>query len=142
MRGDITGSMPIALFLTCIEPNLGILCVSIPMLRPIYTRYRSKYSSTFSNSGNKYASNSGGGVRLHSIDRERSSKKNNTDPGVDTLIDQLDKRDHKFQANIHTVEEDTPSIESEDVTAKHPNAQQPRGVIGVHTKWEVEVSRQ
>lgn len=136
MRGDVSGTMPVALFLTCIEPNFGILCVSIPMLRPIYTRYRAKYSSTLA-SGDKYGSNSGG-VRLHSFDRP-SKKASQNDPGVDTMIDQLDHRDIKYSARVS--ENDAPSIESEGST-KNIAPQHPRGVIGVQTRWEVEVTRQ
>jgi hypothetical protein len=38
---DITGTMPPTIFLFALEPNLAILYVSIPMLRPLYMRYRS-----------------------------------------------------------------------------------------------------
>lgn len=146
MRGDVTGTMAIPLFLTCVEPNFGILCVSIPMLRPIYTRYRAKYATQLSG-GDKYASNSAGGVRLHSFDRpSRKPTKNNTDPGVDTLIDQLDRRDFKYNAQARA--DDAPSIESEESEAtrrqqeQQQPEQQPRGVIGIQTRWEVEVSQQ
>jgi hypothetical protein len=135
MRGDISGTMPIALFLTCIEPNFGILCVSIPMLRPIYTRYRAKYSSTLG-SGDKYASNSGG-VRLHSFDRP-SKKASQNDQGVDTMIDQLDQRDNKFSVRVN--DHDAPSIESDDST-REIAPQSPKGTIGVQTRWEVKVGQ-
>ncbi|KAI2471602.1 hypothetical protein F4781DRAFT_429289 [Annulohypoxylon bovei var. microspora] len=39
---NITGTMPTTVFLFILEPNLAILCVSIPMLRPLYTRYRKR----------------------------------------------------------------------------------------------------
>ncbi|KAH9909476.1 hypothetical protein F4778DRAFT_711631 [Xylariomycetidae sp. FL2044] len=40
IRGDLTGTMPITVFLSAFEPNLSVLCVSIPMLRPCYVKYR------------------------------------------------------------------------------------------------------
>ncbi|KAL8395860.1 hypothetical protein RB595_003348 [Gaeumannomyces hyphopodioides] len=46
LRTNITGTMPLSLFTTIIELNLGIVCVSIPMLRPLYTRYRAKFSAS------------------------------------------------------------------------------------------------
>ncbi|KAH7323231.1 hypothetical protein B0I35DRAFT_500090 [Stachybotrys elegans] len=46
LRSDLTKTMPISLFLTVIEPNFAILCVSIPMLRPIYRSYRARYGSS------------------------------------------------------------------------------------------------
>lgn len=36
---NLTGTMVYADFLSVFEPNLGILCVSLPMLGPIYARY-------------------------------------------------------------------------------------------------------
>jgi hypothetical protein len=38
--------MPLSLLTTTLEPNFAILCVSIPMLRPIYTKYRARYGSS------------------------------------------------------------------------------------------------
>ncbi|KAL8400717.1 hypothetical protein RB594_000933 [Gaeumannomyces avenae] len=43
---NITRDMPLSLFTTDIELSLGIVCVSIPMLRPLYTRYRAKHSAS------------------------------------------------------------------------------------------------
>ncbi|KAK8122489.1 hypothetical protein PG984_011159 [Apiospora sp. TS-2023a] len=42
MRIDLTGTMELAIFLCIFEVLLGILCVSIPMLRPVYARLRTK----------------------------------------------------------------------------------------------------
>lgn len=39
---NITGTMPTTIFLFTLEPNLAILCVSIPMLRPFYRVYRKR----------------------------------------------------------------------------------------------------
>ncbi|CAH0054081.1 unnamed protein product [Clonostachys solani] len=37
---NVTGTMPTTILLFILEPNLAILCVSIPMLRPFFTRFR------------------------------------------------------------------------------------------------------
>lgn len=42
LNGDITGTMPTTIFLFILEPNLAILCVSIPMLRPFYAKYKKR----------------------------------------------------------------------------------------------------
>ncbi|KAH7354307.1 hypothetical protein B0T11DRAFT_126444 [Plectosphaerella cucumerina] len=42
LNGNITGTMPTTIFLFILEPNLAILCVSIPMLRPFYVLYRKR----------------------------------------------------------------------------------------------------
>ncbi|EMR69528.1 putative integral membrane protein [Eutypa lata UCREL1] len=39
---NITATLPTIMFLFVLEPNLGILCVSIPMLRPLYAMYRKR----------------------------------------------------------------------------------------------------
>jgi hypothetical protein len=46
MRANLTKSMPVSLLTTTLEPNFAILCVSIPMLRPIYTKYRARHGSS------------------------------------------------------------------------------------------------
>ncbi|KAI9170702.1 hypothetical protein HJFPF1_00172 [Paramyrothecium foliicola] len=42
LNKNITGTMPTTIFLFILEPNLAILCVSIPMLRPFYAKYRKR----------------------------------------------------------------------------------------------------
>ncbi|CAM1502600.1 Fc.00g073760.m01.CDS01 [Cosmosporella sp. VM-42] len=42
MNSNITGTMPTTIFLFILEPNLAILCVSIPMLRPFYAKYKKR----------------------------------------------------------------------------------------------------
>lgn len=65
IRGDLTGTMPITVFLAAFEPNLAILCASIPMLRPCYTRYRQKQASKYS--GNNSEEYSNGNKQSHSL---------------------------------------------------------------------------
>lgn len=65
---NVTGTMPTTVFLFTLEPNLAILCISIPMLRPFYVLYRkrvggSRLAESDDRTGGfrgKYASNSGG----------------------------------------------------------------------------------
>lgn len=38
--------MPTTVFLFVLEPNLAILCVSIPMLRPLWRRYRKRFGGS------------------------------------------------------------------------------------------------
>lgn len=42
LNSNITGTMPTTVFLFILEPNLAILCVSIPMLRPFYILYKKR----------------------------------------------------------------------------------------------------
>ncbi|KAF7557628.1 hypothetical protein G7Z17_g585 [Cylindrodendrum hubeiense] len=54
---NVTGTMPTTVFLFALEPNLAILCVSIPMLRPFYAKYKRRM----------------GGSRLDEYSDERST---------------------------------------------------------------------
>ncbi|CAH0050635.1 unnamed protein product [Clonostachys solani] len=45
LTNNLTGTLAISIFISQIEPLLGIICVSIPMLAPIYKRYRHPNSS-------------------------------------------------------------------------------------------------
>ncbi|KAF7549736.1 hypothetical protein G7046_g8248 [Stylonectria norvegica] len=57
ISGNISGTMPTTVFLFTLEPNLAILCVSIPMLRPFYAKYKKRI----------------GGSRLEEYSDERSN---------------------------------------------------------------------
>jgi hypothetical protein len=43
VRGDLTHTFPINLFLTVLEIQLAIITVCIPMLRPLWARYRARF---------------------------------------------------------------------------------------------------
>lgn len=43
MTGDVTHTLPTNLFLTVIEQQLAIITISIPMLRPLWRRYRARF---------------------------------------------------------------------------------------------------
>ncbi|KAF5266326.1 hypothetical protein BFJ63_vAg4648 [Fusarium oxysporum f. sp. narcissi] len=57
LNNNVTGTMPTTIFLFILEPNLAILCVSIPMLRPFYAKYKKRM----------------GGSRLDEYSTERST---------------------------------------------------------------------
>ncbi|CAG9998454.1 unnamed protein product [Clonostachys byssicola] len=42
---NITGTMPVSVFLSTLEPILSIICISLPPLRPLWRRYRGDPSS-------------------------------------------------------------------------------------------------
>jgi len=62
MEANVTGTMATTVLLFTLEPNLAILAVSIPMLRPLYTRYRKRNQSSRLYD-DKLSSASGGGLR-------------------------------------------------------------------------------
>jgi len=42
LKGDVTGTLPLNAFFTVFEQMLAIITISIPMLRPLWTQYRSR----------------------------------------------------------------------------------------------------
>lgn len=62
MEANVTGTMATTVLLFTLEPNLAILAVSIPMLRPLYARYRKRNQSSRLYD-DKLSSASGGGLR-------------------------------------------------------------------------------
>ena len=58
MTSNITGTMPATAFLFTFEPNLAVLCVSIPMLRPFTNMFRKRAGGS-----RLHESNEGSGMR-------------------------------------------------------------------------------
>ncbi|CAG9948438.1 unnamed protein product [Clonostachys rosea f. rosea IK726] len=58
---NVTGTMPTTILLFILEPNLAILCVSIPMLRPFFAKFRKGGGSSTERSGYPSALGSGTG---------------------------------------------------------------------------------
>ncbi|KAK4201726.1 hypothetical protein QBC40DRAFT_323675 [Triangularia verruculosa] len=86
---NLTESMIWADFWSATEPNLGIFCVSLPMLGTLWTRYFSRkspskldpyHSSENGTHGTRGTASNNGFSKL------RNAKNNRTDPGVDTII--------------------------------------------------------
>jgi hypothetical protein len=65
--------MPITVFLAAFEPNLAVLCASIPMLRPRYHKFRQRV-------GMKHAGNG-----LHSPDNVGNQEQHSNDSELDTV---------------------------------------------------------
>ena len=42
LRNNVMGTLSTIMFLFVLEPNLAILCASIPMLRPLYSRWKKR----------------------------------------------------------------------------------------------------
>ncbi|CAH0031648.1 unnamed protein product [Clonostachys rhizophaga] len=65
---NVTGTMPTTILLFILEPNLAILCVSIPMLRPFFANFRKGGGSSSERSGYPSALGSGAGNSKRSKD--------------------------------------------------------------------------
>ncbi|KAH7027268.1 uncharacterized protein B0I36DRAFT_350830 [Microdochium trichocladiopsis] len=96
LTGDVTATLPTNLFLTVFEQQLAIITISIPMLRPLWARYRNratgynldgeqagggKHSGTGTGEGSELATFGGSGGKKSNNSRnveaksERSSKR-------------------------------------------------------------------
>ncbi|KAM5344206.1 hypothetical protein ACJ41O_012743 [Fusarium nematophilum] len=79
LNTNVTGTMPTTIFLFILEPNLAILCVSIPMLRPFYAIYKKRMggsrlaeysderSATYKDNSRSGNSKSGTGIRPENL---------------------------------------------------------------------------
>ncbi|KAF2036388.1 hypothetical protein EK21DRAFT_106490 [Setomelanomma holmii] len=105
IRGDLTATMPITVFLAAFEPNLAVLCASIPMLRPCYTRYRQRQAS-------KYSSNSSSGMsgegKNSNISGSRKQRNNNVE--LDTIHMLEHDIDYKPAADAASNNEDNHTL--------------------------------
>lgn len=133
--------MPTTVFLFILEPNLAILCVSIPMLRPFYTMYKkrmggSRLQEISSDAPSRYISSKsatqGGGGGGNS----RPRRGNNSQEGLSTAWEMEDyyARDGTVghDTMVTTGADSTPSRESSAHSAKKPAV-----AIDVQTKWTV-----
>ncbi|KAH7304200.1 integral membrane protein [Stachybotrys elegans] len=75
---NITGSLELAVFLCTLETVLALLCVNIPLLRPLYRRFiLRQWSSKIDELSNRYATNgdeSGGPSRAAEMELDNYSK--------------------------------------------------------------------
>ncbi|OTA98892.1 hypothetical protein M426DRAFT_325598 [Hypoxylon sp. CI-4A] len=133
LNSNITGTMPTTIFLFILEPNLAILCVSIPMLRPFWIRHKERTRGASK-------------LREYSEERTGESKskksgqrsKNNT--ANDTMnmstweMDDYNRHGGgKFDAAITTSGDESGSEKNLTTPSQIP----PRDTIAVETKWTV-----
>ncbi|KLU88030.1 integral membrane protein [Magnaporthiopsis poae ATCC 64411] len=158
VRKDLTATMPISAFAMCIELNLAIICVSIPMLRPLYMRYRTKCSA--SKLSEEEAQHSAGAGGSSSYGKERYSKRSRSraaGPAVDITLNTLFAGDqHKDDYGVGGVSNTIVEVgsahsvgsgqESERVLTGNAGVSPGHlghdgghsvGAIGVHKMWEI-----
>ncbi|KAI1339786.1 hypothetical protein F5Y15DRAFT_382106 [Xylariaceae sp. FL0016] len=132
LTSNITGTMPTTIFLFVLEPNLAILCICIPMLRPFYVMYKKRVGGSryedYSNSRSGYGKSSTGKTsKSRTLDRDLESSHN----GQWEMNGYHNRHQTKNNANVTAFAGDSDS-------EKNLNPQQnPRDVIGVETSWIV-----
>ncbi|KAK0714226.1 hypothetical protein B0T21DRAFT_386954 [Apiosordaria backusii] len=143
---NLTESMIWADFWSATEPNLGILCVSLPMLGNLWTRYFSRKSPS---KLDPYHSSENGTNGTNGFSKLR----NRSDPGTDTMIVMEDlyapnkEVYHKTDVAVATPDGDrtqTPlraNSSEEALTMQVGDQNYPRQPDGirVQTKWTISV---
>ncbi|VUC31537.1 unnamed protein product [Clonostachys rosea] len=152
LKGDLTATLPINLFLTVFEQQLAIITISIPMLRPLWRRYRARiggysiseeggkgsgYSGRAGSKSNDIVTFGGSGAKASAGSRGRRGKN-------DSVLDAaVELRDVEHKASVHGRRDGESSVNSDWIADdsgsetrlgewnKSPNA------ISVQTEWTV-----
>ncbi|KAF5680014.1 integral membrane protein [Fusarium heterosporum] len=138
LNSNITGTMSTTIFLFILEPNLAILCVSIPMLRPFYAKYKKRMGGSRLD---EYSTERSTGFRDQSRTGATSTHpaEVSLDPNLSTWeMDDYrpnDKLQHGYSVNGFPDE----SGSEKNLTVGSSEAQ--NGTISVETKWTVTHSR-
>ncbi|RYP43399.1 hypothetical protein DL770_011704 [Monosporascus sp. CRB-9-2] len=131
MNSNITGTMPTTIFLFILEPNLAILCVSIPMLRPFWSRYKERRRGASKIAEYDLQTIGGSGAKQSG---QRSKNKTANDLENLTQWEMENYSDYKHDATVTPHGAGDESGSEKNLT--HPS-QLPRDRVGVRTQWEV-----
>ncbi|KAF5567050.1 integral membrane protein [Fusarium napiforme] len=138
LNNNVTGTMPTTIFLFILEPNLAILCVSIPMLRPFYAKYKKRMGgsrldeySTERSTGFRDASRSGAASTQPEISR---------DPNLSTWeMDDYRPTNDKLQHGYAVAGFPDESGSEKNLTVG--SSEMKNNEISVETRWTVTHSR-
>ncbi|KAH9905669.1 hypothetical protein F4778DRAFT_673199 [Xylariomycetidae sp. FL2044] len=150
LTADILGTMPTTVFLFALEPNLAVLCVSIPMLRTLYARYRTRSGTSRLTDGKSNSkSGSGGasnGIRTIGMISGNGQQARRGPKGQADLESQWEMDDYydakatkgrvenRTVVDAYTVNDHESGSEKSLATRGHV----PAGGIEVETKWSVQ----
>lgn len=67
MQANLTGTIELTVFLAVLELCIGIVSISLPMLRPFYLRWRAKHSSSKLSDGTPDGGGGDGGSDSHGL---------------------------------------------------------------------------
>ncbi|KAI1656380.1 hypothetical protein F4813DRAFT_134236 [Daldinia decipiens] len=131
---NITGTMPTTIFLFILEPNLAILCVSIPMLRPFWVRY--KQNTHGASKLREYSDQQTIGSKGMKHSNQRSKNANTL---TDTMnmttweMDDYNPEETKYDATAETYADESGSEKNLTTSPQLPA----KNAIAVETKWAV-----
>lgn len=102
LKGDVTGTLPLNLFLTLFEQQLAIIVICIPPLRPLWARYRNRSTGYNLDDDGDVSSTVADGSELATFGGsggKRSKKKSLRGMDDSILNTQLDDRDVNTDPN-------------------------------------------
>ncbi|RYO90563.1 hypothetical protein DL766_006765 [Monosporascus sp. MC13-8B] len=140
--GNLTAALPTTLFLVILEPNIAIICVSIPMLRPLYTTYRKRKGGSRLREGSHKRSTAGsGGLSGPSSQRSRGVMAVITSHSHITGWEMEDYRPDMVARRDTTVTAAADDSGSEEnLTHSEPATKRDEGAIRVETEWTMSRS--
>ncbi|RYP14756.1 hypothetical protein DL765_006171 [Monosporascus sp. GIB2] len=140
--GNITAALPTSLFLIILEPNIAIICVSIPMLRPFYSMYRKrKGGSKLREVSDKRTTTGGGGLSGRSSQRSRGAM-----AAINSHRNIASWEMKDYRPDIVTRHDTTVTAAADDsgseenLTTSEPATKRDRGAIRVDTEWTMSRS--
>lgn len=148
LKGDLTATLPINLFLTVFEQQLAIITISIPMLRPLWRRYRARVGGySLSEEGGKGSGYSGprGGSKSNDIvtfggsgAKASAGSKGRRGKNDSVLDAAVELRDVEHKANV-AGRSDGESWVADDSGSETRLGEWNRspGAINVQTEWAV-----
>ncbi|CEI61737.1 hypothetical protein FVEN_g2800 [Fusarium venenatum] len=133
LNANITGTMATTVFLFILEPNLAILCVSIPMLRPFYAKYKKRMGGSRLD---EYSNSRSTGFR----DMSRTGASSAAPEAVrDPNLSTWEMDDYRPQDKIrhgYSVS-GFPDESGSEKNLTVGSSEAPKGEISVETKWTV-----
>ncbi|KAK2798913.1 hypothetical protein FQN51_007275 [Onygenales sp. PD_10] len=132
LTGNVTGTMATTVFLFTLEPNLAILCVSIPMLRPFYSMYKKRMG------GSRLQESGSGRPSRYIISEDLEGKSRlaaGSADGAPTTWEMDDYYGHDGTSHDAIVESYGDRTQSNDSSV--PPTKKPNIRIGVEKKWSV-----
>ncbi|KAI8958747.1 hypothetical protein F5Y11DRAFT_335292 [Daldinia sp. FL1419] len=132
LNSNITGTMPTTIFLFILEPNLAILCVSIPMLRPFWIRYKERTRGA--SKLREYSNEQTIGSKGMKNSNQRSKNANTLTDSMNMTTWEMDDYNNQEPKQFDaTTAGDESGSEKNLTTSPH----MPKNTIAVETKWAV-----
>jgi hypothetical protein len=143
IRGDLTGTLPINLFLTVFEQQLAIITISIPMLRPLWSRFRNRSTGYYierSDSSERAAKKvTIGGTGRNGGKKSWNKLRHQGDSVLETHETQLELRDVHHETNVDTGHPSEGSVWDARDNASETALDMSRGNGGIRVKNEWNV---